>query len=89
MEPGLSIKTPIAMAQKSNEIPAAQKLIQYRVALGKKEAAKSEPDRTCGLDLSGMTDADLDALIDRLLPAYLADRERRHRGDGAAGAGVP
>src|SRR5688572_4311385 len=47
---------------------AAQKLIQYRVALGKKKAAKPEPDRKRGLDLAGMTDAELDALIDRLLP---------------------
>jgi hypothetical protein len=68
---------------------AAQKLIQYRVALGKKKAAKPDPDRKRGLDLAGMSDAELDALIDRLLPAYLADRVRRHRGGGAAGPGEP
>lgn len=67
---------------------AAQKLIQYRVALGKKKAAKTDLDRKRGLDLTGMSDAELDALYDRLLPAYLADRERRRRANDPGGAGV-
>lgn len=60
---------------------AAQKLIQYRVALRKKKpAAKAKTaTKTSGLDLTGMTDAELDALLDRLIPAYYADRERRLR----------
>lgn len=68
---------------------AAQKLIQYRVALNKKKAAKTEPGRKRGLDLAGMTDAELDALYDRLLPAYLADRERRHRANDPRGSSAP
>lgn len=69
---------------------AAQKLIQFRVALGRKRAAKKKPvPKPAGLDLSGMSDAELDALFDRLLPAYLADRERRQRRDGPRGADVP
>jgi hypothetical protein len=69
---------------------AAQKLIQFRVALGKQKAAKQKADRKPhGLDLSGMTDAELDALYDRLLPAYLADRERRERANAAVGPVVP
>ena len=30
-----------------------------------------------GLDLAGKSDAELDKMLDRLMPAYLADRARR------------